>query len=417
MSLPYNETAERALLGGLMTAVRGTDEAMAVLTAEDFSPGWRQALFVTLSTMRRRGDSTNDTVLVLDEIRKTGLQIEPNDVITVLAEGSPGGLVRLADTLVRCSVARKVLIAAEALVAEARPGTMDATELVISAREAMAAIDAPLQAGAQLSGLSTVDDFLTTADTTPAPWIVPGLMRAGWRCLVVAPEGVGKSVTVRQVAIAAAQGVHPFTHKQIPPVRTLIVDLENPDDAIAETCRPITDRARNASARYDEGRAWLWRRPDGINLRSRADRAALERVIADTRPDLVALGPLYKAYRTTARESDELAGGEVQQVLDDLRTRYGFALLMEHHAPKGIGSSGGRDLVPYGSSLWLRWPELGLKLIPGDGESCSKDSLVVGRFRRDRMRNSWPDRLDRGGVGRWPWVGFWHGGMDEEPDL
>lgn len=409
--LPWNTDAEEALLGGLMTAARDIDGALAIVTGEDFTPGWRQALFVVLADMRRRGESTTDTTLVLDEIRKAGAPVEPNNVIQTLAEGSPTGLLRLSDTLVRCTVARKVLLAAEELVAEARSGTVDATELLVSAREAFAGIDAPLHPGAQLDGLSTVDEFLTTADTKPAPWVVPGLFRAGWRCLVVAPEGVGKSVASRQVAIAAAQGVHPFTHGTIPAVRTLIVDLENPDDAIAETCRPITDRARATSARYDEGRAWLWRRPDGIDLRSRADRAALERVIADCRPDLVALGPLYKAYRTSARESDELAGGEVQAVLDDLRTRYGFALLMEHHAPKSVGSSG-RDLVPYGSSLWLRWPELGLKLIPGDGESSPRDSLLVGRFRRDRMRNAWPDRLDRGGEGRWPWVGYWRNGME-----
>ena len=410
--LPWNTDAEEALLGGLMTAVKGTDDALGMLTQEDFSPGWRQALFVVLASMRRRGESTNDTTLVLDEITKTGVGIEANDVISTLAKASPGGLVRLSDTIIRCSVARKVLMAAEALMVEAKPGTMDAAELIVSAREAMASIDAPLHPGAQLDGLSTVDEFLTTADTKPAPWVVPGLLRSGWRCLVVAPEGVGKSVASRQVAIAAAQGVHPFTHATIPAVRTLIVDLENPDDAIAETCRPITARARATSARYDEGRAWLWRRPDGIDLRSRADRAALERVIADCRPDLVALGPLYKAYRTSARESDELAGGEVQTVLDDLRTRYGFALLMEHHAPKSVGSSGGRDLVPYGSSLWLRWPELGLKLIPGDGEKAPRDSLLVGRFRKDRMRNAWPDRLDRGGEGRWPWIGYWRNGME-----
>ena len=229
--------------------------------------------------------------------------------------------------------------------------------------------------------------------------------------MVVAPEGVGKSVASRQVAIAAAHGVHPFAHSAIPPVRTLIVDLENPDDAIADTCKPITEKARSAGS-YDSQRAWLWRRPDGINLRARRDRAAFSKILDLVQPDLVCLGPMYKAYRATARENDELAAGEVQDVLDDLRTRYGFALLLEHHAPKGSGLTG-RDLVPHGSALWLRWPELGIKLIPGDGDQTPRTSLSLGRFRLDRMRNSWPDRIDRGGTGRWPWIGYWANGMED----
>lgn len=408
--LPYDTDAELALIGGLIQRYPGVDEAMAMVNASDFS-GWRKDLFACVAELRRQGQNTADTTLLLDQVRRTTKKVSQDHVIDAIGAASMG-VVRLADVVVRTSVSRKVVLAADEIIKHAVTGHEDPAELVLRAREAMAGIDAPLAAGTRLTGLSTMDEFLATADTTPSPWIVPGLLRAGWRCLVVAPEGVGKSVASRQIAIAAAQGVHPFAHTPIPHVRTLVVDLENPDDAIAETCRPITDRAKNASAQYDEGRAWLWRRPDGINLRARADRASLEKVIAECRPDLVCLGPLYKAYRTNARESDEQSSSEVQTVLDDLRTRYGFALLMEHHAPKANGING-RDLVPYGSSQWLRWPELGIKLIP-DKDGTPKGSLTIGRFRRDRMRNSWPDRIDRGGNGRWPWIGYWEHGMDHE---
>ena len=410
-SLPQAEEAETALLGGIIQRYPKADDVLPTLTVADFT-GWRQDLFLIVLGLRRHGENTMDTAVMLDALSGSGGTVTPAHYRECFTQASTA-IERLAATVVRTSVARKVILAADELIGVALTGTATGEELVLAARDAMEGIDAPLLSGAGTNGLTTVDDFLRTADTTPAPWVVPGLLRAGWRCLVVAPEGVGKSVASRQVAIAAAQGTHPFSHRPIEPVRTLIVDLENPDDAIAETCRPITDRARTATQVYDEGRAWLWRRPDGINLRTRADRAALEKVIRETRPDLVCLGPLYKAYRATARENDELAAGEVQAVLDDLRTRYGFALLMEHHAPKANGMTG-RDLVPYGSSLWLRWPELGIKLLPGDGDRSPETSLNVGRFRRDRMRNSWPDRLDRGGHGRWPWVGYWAGGMDEE---
>jgi replicative DNA helicase len=219
--------------------------------------------------------------------------------------------------------------------------------------------------------------------------------------MIVAAEGAGKSVATRQLAICAAQGVHPFRFSTMPPVRTLIVDLENPDDAIAQTCKPITARAKLAAQDYEPGRAWLWRQPGGVDLRTRVGRGRLEAVVAATQPDLVCLGPVYKAYRSSAKESDELAAGEVQGVLDDLRTRYRFAVVLEHHAPKAQG--GYRDLLPYGSSLWLRWPELGVKFTQDQND---KRSVKVGRFRQDRVEASWPDRLDRGGL--WPWTGFWH---------
>ena len=47
-------------------------------------------------------------------------------------------------------------------------------------------------------------------------------------------------------------------------------------------------------------------------------------------------------------------------MLDDLRTRFGFALVLEHHAPKPRG--GRRDLLPFGSQRWLARPELGIRL-------------------------------------------------------
>jgi replicative DNA helicase len=201
--------------------------------------------------------------------------------------------------------------------------------------------------------------------------------------------------------MAAAQGIHPLHFEPIEPQRTLIVDLENPDDSILGVCEPIRGQAvARVRGDYDPDRAWLWHEPAGIDLRSRRGRSDLEAVVAHVRPSLVCLGPLYKAYRVTARESDELAASEVMAVFDDLRTRYSFALLLEHHAPKGSGKA--RELMPYGSSLWLRWPEIGLQLRPKTPDGAV---MQVGRWRGDRLENSWPVEIERS-TG-WPWRGIW----------
>jgi replicative DNA helicase len=196
--------------------------------------------------------------------------------------------------------------------------------------------------------------------------------------------------------------------QKIPPINVLIVDLENPEDSIVDTCNPIREIVRGkVAAEYDANRAWLWWKPGGIDIRTRTDRSKLEAVIAHTKPDLVCLGPLYKAYSVNARENDELAAGEVMRVLDDLRTRYNFALMMEHHAPKGSGST--RAMMPYGSSLWLRWPEIGLSMTDARGDGTVMD---LGRWRGDRLENSWPEQLIRGSEARssWPWTARWPDG-------
>lgn len=213
------------------------------------------------------------------------------------------------------------------------------------------------------------------------------------------------TVLFRQMAILAAQGLHPLHFGQIDPVRTLIVDLENPEDSVMDVCIPINEKVKaRVRDSYTPDRAWLWHRPAGINLRSRPDRIALETVISRTQPQLVCLGPLYKAYEVNAHENDELAAREIMAVFDDLRTRYGFGLMLEHHAPKETAGTK-RKLMPYGSSLWLRWPEIGINLYPGES---GISTLTVGRWRGDRLENEWPISISRSEG--FPWAGTWETG-------
>jgi replicative DNA helicase len=124
------------------------------------------------------------------------------------------------------------------------------------------------------------------------------------------------------------------------------------------------------------------------------------------------LSPLYKAFNKKGREDHEDAAAAVQTIIDDLRARFGFALIIEHHAPKG-GQSG-RDFIPFGSSLWLRWPEYGITLAKS-GDKDGKEAKL-GRFRGDRIRSdAWPSHLAWGQG--WPWeasyrdgVNPWHAG-------
>jgi replicative DNA helicase len=203
----------------------------------------------------------------------------------------------------------------------------------------------------------------------------------------------------------------------------LLVDLENDhrssihldSGAVDPTSLPGmfgVALARRAGWCFDD---WLrvWSRPRGIDLRDRADRQALGAVLDDQHPDLVAAGPVYRMARRQGRETDEDMTAAVTDALDDLRDRYEFALCLEAHAPHRSAGTTQRDLRPVGSSVWLRWPDLGRTLRPIKGTS----NLTIGRFRGDRYPVTWPDELHRSLADPWPWTGVYHAGIPATANL
>ena len=255
------------------------------------------------------------------------------------------------------------------------------------------------------------DDAMAEA-AQDAPWVIPGLLRQDWRAVVVAAEGNGKSVLLRQLAICASQGVHPlFQTQTFEPVRAMIVDLENPAGAIRETSDPMLSQLRQRLD-YDHRRLYLWSERGGCDLRTPRGLSRLERALRGFRPQLVCLGPLYKAATRGERESWDGAALALQKVLDRLRTRFNFALVLEDHAPQQEG--GKRELRPMGSSVWLRWPEIGVALdpLPPKGESDRPGAYWLTRWRGDRLLNDWPQAIDRSSP--WPFTGYWKRGFGDE---
>lgn len=225
-------------------------------------------------------------------------------------------------------------------------------------------------------------------------WVIPGVLERGERVIVVAAEGVGKTMLARQVAICSAAGIHPFTYQRMQPIKTLTVDLENPERIIRRTSGKIMGAAiaRGFSRDVD---AHLLIKPDGLDLCSAKDRAMLEAHVDKIRPDLLCMGPLYKSFIDSGSKTSEQLVIEVAKFLDQLRDIYGCALWLEHHAP--LGSMGARDLRPFGSSVWSRWPEFGLALQP---DPTSPEGFVyeVRHFRGARDVREWPLKMKRGNL-------------------
>jgi len=237
------------------------------------------------------------------------------------------------------------------------------------------------------------NDFLKETDGDSYEWAIPGLIERGERVIVVAAEGVGKTMLARQVALLSAAGVHPFSFQPMAPIKTLTVDLENPDRIIRRTGRSIAMQAMS-HARVSRLNAELLTRPSGMDLLKASDRAILEDTLDRVKPELLVIGPLYKAFLDPGGRTSESIALEVAKYLDTIRTIYKCALWIEHHAPLGTSMTS-RDLRPFGSAVWSRWPEFGISLQP-DPTALGAYVYDVRHFRGARDERQWPTKMKRG---------------------
>lgn len=238
-------------------------------------------------------------------------------------------------------------------------------------------------------------EFVNETNDDSYDWLIPGLLEKGERVIVVAAEGVGKTMLARQIAILSGCGISPFSLQEIEPVRTLTVDLENPERIIRRTSRSILLQAMHRS-KIKKPLVHLFTQPAGLDLLKMADRALLEMQIEKSEPELLVMGPLYKSFVDPGSRTSEAVAVEVAKYLDSLRTIYGCALWLEHHAPLGTSVTT-RDLRPFGSAVWSRWPEFGVSITP-DLTAPTPFVYDLKHFRGARDERNWPLKITRGKI-------------------
>ena len=236
--------------------------------------------------------------------------------------------------------------------------------------------------------------FLETEVDLSYDWVIPNVLERQERVIVVAAEGAGKTTLARQVALMASAGIHPFRRDVMPPVRTLMIDLENPERIIRRTSHRIYDKIK-WFGKHENMDAHLLMKPDGVNLLLAADRALIEEHVAAVQPDIVFFGPLYKAFIDPGGRTAESVSIEIARFLDYIRHTYNCALWIEHHAP--LGSGGQRDLRPFGSAVWSRWSEFGIALSP---DPTDPELIEFKHYRGQREAREWPALCRRGST--WP---------------
>lgn len=400
----YDTAAEEYVLGAALLSQVAAEAMLATLVASDFSTPRRGAIFEAVGDLYRRGDVINPHS-VTNALTRAGTSWDgaERDLVAIQANAPGMSAAIIAThgrTITEQSLRRRLVTSATALSTSAYDPTKDPGDVLDEHRASLNDIDSPVL----LRSPGDIDfaEFIQQEDDAAAT-VVPNLLVEDDRAIIVGLEGSGKSELLRQIAFCVSRGVHPFTFAPIVPQPTLLVDLENPKALVRQRLRYLSSLVKSGQ---EVAQGTLWHRPGGIDLRRRADRLELEDVVRRNRPKLICLLPVYKMYSKKANESEESVCSEVQTILDDLRTRYNFALVLEHHAPQG--NNGTRELRPFGSSLWLRWPEYGLRLTP-DTER-PREVMHVGRWRGDRSQAHWPDELHRGPL--WPWKGVWSKASD-----
>jgi len=260
-----------------------------------------------------------------------------------------------------------------------------------------------------LTAVDNVDTMIDSTDTA-YHWLMPWMLERGERMMIVAPEGSGKTVLLRQLAFQAAAGCHWATNRITKPFTTLYVDAENSRVNTVRAARRLRELARG----YASGCAHGWdadrlriQNVHNLNLvHDRRQRDEVEAWIELYRPDLLIIGPIYKIGRNTPGQSFEDNALAFTDIMDDWRHRYDLAIAMEHHAPKQT-THGERDLGPFGSSVWKRWPDIGISL----SWSAADDTVSVPRydvhpFRGYRGTHHFPPMFLHGDASQkhWPWM-------------
>lgn len=397
----------RQVLGAAILTQQGRD-ALARLTDDDMPNIGAGLVAEAIRSMDASGDAI-DTVTLSAEMDNRG---------TLQRAGGSAALYELTSELVTASNVdyyaallrgetrlRMAMQAIERSRSAFATGEATSPEQVWDIREAEESkIPAPLD-DEQVD--HSLQAFMRSADSDTR-WLVPGLVARGERVVITGGEGLGKGVLMRQLAASAASGWHPFGAARFEPVRVLYVDLENPRPAIKETFWTC-----GRSLNWDYAGIQMRYEPDGIDLMS-GGTAWLHQIVGDYAPDLLVIGPAYKAIGD-ADEKDGVIISRLLRRIDQVRRRHDVAVIIEQHSPHEQPGQQ-RTVRPVGSSMWRRWCDIGIGLRPHDMSTEDKSDQYIAataeraqwvdviRWKPPRGPRDWPRQLKYGERSQLPWI-------------
>jgi hypothetical protein len=239
---------------------------------------------------------------------------------------------------------------------------------------------------------------------TDRQYVIDNTFAKGERLVLIGFEGQGKSTLCRQMAVMCAAGIHPFTGLGLEcgPQRVLFIDAENHPEQTQESWVQMVGLAKYHGFEIERGQLTVleeW--AGGRDLTSPAGSAWLHERVYAYRPDLVVMGPATNLADRDLRDDEPVR--KIKLSVDKARAICNSAFIIEHHAPLKGSVDKERPLRPYGSSLFLKWPDFGYGIKPTDDPKV----FEWHKTRGPRMRRAqWPEALREGRENsvEWPWM-------------
>ncbi|MYW03485.1 AAA family ATPase [Streptomyces sp. SID3343] len=407
---PHDIDAEQALLGCCLIYRHAVRDVLRTVQPSDLYRPAHETVLRAMLRLDEQGESINAHTVVAElqaagDLARVG---GPPYIHTLAASPPPAADASWYIRRIRALSLRRAVVRAGISIAQLGYGTAGRSD---DLAERAVTITRDVRDRGRASedvGVQDIHDFLQVEDDEP-DWVLPGYLERGDRVIWTAGEGGGKSVLLRQIAVATAAGVLPFGKEPntLGPKRVLVLDCENSEAQSRRRYRSLMDTAERIHHPVKRGQLHIHCRPEGVDLTRADGRAWLMRRVEDVMPDLLVIGPIYQLH--TGDPNSEEHARKVTLALTEARVTAGCALVMEAHAAKASGF-GPRGLAPVGSSLWLRWPEFGMGLRPvEDTRSAEEDrARRIVPWRGARDERNWP-RFIRGGwttQGEWPWTPY-----------
>lgn len=398
---------EKATLGSVIAFpdIAGS-RFLAHFDPEQFS-GAMQALANLLSDMLHE-EQVISVPMVLEEVRQRNMlsQINPTLVADVRSMAPDRMFVAATmDALSGQHLARGVHLVGMRL--QQATVEMSADNALVLAENELARLRS-MEQGRLPVEPTLLSHVLSQPDPGPVACHIPDLLPEGAGLMVTASEGAGKSTMLRQLALAAALGIHPLNPgrgNRYQPKRVLILDAEVSNAQMSRSLRQMWEYGSRFVRDADASLVAVESVPAGIDLSTGTDRAALIRLIREHRPDILSIGPLY---RITGSDLMTEEGMRVWQRPFEPFKAEGMSLVMEHHA--GNEQAGhARMLRPLGSSAVRRWfsQGIGMRLINceehGTIQCCAswRREVKVENWRASRDEVDWPHHLRAVDNGVW----------------
>lgn len=407
----FDMVAEQALLGLMLLNPEAVAPTLLTVEPSDYYKPAHQSLAGILIDMVRAGTViAPDTTL--SRVQALGLlhSLPGHYILTLVQRATVVAAAPEHAARIRELAGRRLLSEAGTRLAQWMDDASDNSAVTEGLAEIRAACDRAEAKSVGSTELSAerLDRFLIEdAEQDRYDWLVPNLLERGDRLVFTGSEGAGKSWATSQIATAIAANLHPFQAfpLNLRPARVLILDCENSPRQTRRRLGLMRERVQAVRLRHNiVGDDWQRNmfvecRPGGVDLLSSADKAWFQSQIVETSPDLLVIGPMYKLHRENP--SDETAARALVWVLDQMRERHGFTLIIEGHAGNAL-EEGGRSVRPIGSSLFRRWPEFGFGMRASQGEDEHSPMMVdLVRWRGEREQRDWPYQLARSALLPW----------------